>query len=73
MIFVTRLNLVMDKPGQIFNFDKSRFPLDHKPGSHRFEGQKSLNFTTSGDKVQIPIPACVSATGYLMPPMVIFD
>ena len=67
-------NNLMDKPGQIFNCDKSGFPLDHKPGKViGLKGQKSLNLSTSGDKAQVTVLACVSATGYVMPPMVIFD
>ena len=67
-------NDLMDKPGQIFNCDESGFPLDHKPGKViGLKGQKSLNLTTSGDKAQVTVLACVSATGYVMPPMVIFD
>ena len=67
-------NNLMDKPGEIFNCDESGFPLDHKPGKViGLKGQKSLNLSTSGDKVQVTVLACVSATGYVMPPMVIFD
>ena len=67
-------NNLMDKPGEIFNCDESGFQLDHKPGKViGLKGQKSLNLSTSGDKVQVTVLACVSATGYVMPPMVIFD
>ena len=67
-------NDLMDKPTQIFNCDESGFPLDHKPGKViGLKGQKSLNLTTSGDKAQVTVLACANASGYVMPPMVIYD
>ena len=36
-------------------------------------GQKHPYTITSGDKSQITVMACASASGYSIPPMVIFD
>lgn len=67
-------NDLIDKPAQIFNCDESGFPLDHKPGKViSLKGHKSLNVTTSGEKAQVTVLACSNASGYVMPPMVIYD
>ena len=63
-----------DKPGQIFNIDETGMPLDPKPlrTIHK-RGAQNPFLTTSGDKSQITIVGCVSAAGYCLPPMVIYD
>ena len=67
-------NNFIDNPHCIFNCDESGFPLDHKPGKLiALKGMKQVNSTTSGDKSQITILACVSAAGQILPPMIIFD
>ena len=67
-------NELLNKPHLIFNCDESGFSLEHKPGKLIGEkGTKHLNSITSGDKAQLTVLACVSASGYSMPPMVIFD
>ena len=63
LICVFKSQPILSKPGR-----------RHKPAKVvGLKGQKSLNLTTSGDKAKITVLACVSATGYVMPPMVIFD
>jgi len=67
-------NGLLNEPAQIFNCDESGFPLDHKPGKViSAKGSKSLNLTTSGDKAQITVLACACASGYVLPPLIIFD
>jgi len=61
------------KPGQIFNMDESAMPLDPKSPKLVFEKGHYASSVTSGDKTQITIVACVGATGFCMPPMVIWD
>ena len=67
-------NDLLNKPHMIFNCDETGFSLEHKPGKLvGMKGVKHLNSTTSGDKAQMTVLACVCAIGYSMPPMVIFD
>ena len=59
---------------RIFNLDESGIPLQHRPGKRiALKGQKHVNVTTSGNKANITVLACVSASGFVMPPMVIFS
>ena len=63
-----------DKPGQIFNMDESGFALSPKSPKCMFEvGTKVAATVSSGDKAQITVLACISAAGYCLPPMVIWD
>ena len=67
-------NKLMNEPSRIFNCDESGFPLEHKPGKLvGVKGQKDFHSTTSGEKAQLTVLACVSATGYALPPLIIFD
>ena len=67
-------NNLLGTPHLLFNCDETGFSLEHKPGKLiGVKGMKHLNATTSGDKAQMTVLACVSASGYSMPPMVIFD
>ena len=67
-------NELMHKPGHIFNCDESGFPLDHKTGRVvTRRGQRHTYTITSGNKTNITVMACVSAAGYALPPMIIFD
>lgn len=61
------------KPGQIFNMDESAMPLDPKSPKLVFDKGCHASCVSSGDKAQITIVACVSATGFCLPPMVIWD
>ena len=64
----------LDKcPSCIYNIDESGFPLQHRPGKRiAVRGQKHVIVNASNDKTQITVMACVSATGFSIPPMVIF-
>jgi hypothetical protein len=66
-------NNLVGKPGQIYNMDESGMPLDTKsPKVVAARGVK-VSSVGSGDKTQITVVACISAAGYCMPPMVIWD
>ena len=63
-----------DKPSQIFNLDKTGMSLD--PSAPRVvagRGTKNPSALASGNKAQITVLACCSASGYALPPFVIFD
>lgn len=65
---------LLEKPASIFNMDETGLSLD--PGGPKVIGKKGTKHpvsTTTGDKSQITVVSCVSAAGYAMPPMVIFD
>jgi hypothetical protein len=64
-------NDLMDSPGQIYNVDETGMLLDHRlPKIVTKKGQKSVRCRTSGNKNQITVIGCVSASG---PLFVIFD
>ena len=64
----------MNNPSQIYNVDETGMPLDHKPPKIVTKrGQKKVRSRTSGNKSQVTVIACVSATGHAIPPFVIFD
>ena len=67
-------NSLSQRPGQIFNCDETGMPLSHKPPKVLAHvGQKHPYAVTSGDRSQITILACASASGYSIPPMVVYD
>ena len=67
-------NDLKSKPGRIFNLDETGMPLQHRPGKRiAVKGQKHVNVITSGNKTNITVLGCVSASGYAIPPMVIFN
>ena len=48
--------------------------LQHRPGKRvAVRGQKHVHVVNSGNKAHISLLACVSASGYAIPPMVIFQ
>ena len=62
------------KPGQIFNIDESAMPLDSKSPKVAFEkGYCDVSCLTNGDKALITTVACVSAAGFSLPPIVMWD
>jgi len=70
---IEKYNLT-DKPAQIYNCDESGMPLDHKlPKTITLKGVKKVRQITTGNKTQITILGCVSATGQTIPPMVVFS
>ena len=61
------------RPSQIYNCDESGMPLQHKvPKVISAKGCKKVRQVSSGNKTQITILGCASATGQVIPPMVIF-
>ena len=67
------INGLTQRPGQIFNCDETGMPLVHKPPKVVSHVQQHPYAVTSGDKSQITVLACASASGYTIPPMVVFD
>jgi len=66
-------NMLKDKPGQINNCDKSGMLLQHKiPKVGSIKGTKKVHQVSSGNKTQITVLGCASATGQVIPPMVVF-
>ena len=64
---LTEHNL-FDSP-QIYNVDETGMPLDHRaPKIMTLRRQKKVRCCTSGNKSQITVIACVSATGQTIPP-----
>ena len=67
-------NSLLGKPAQIFNIDETGMPLDPKPSSVIAPvGYKHVSCMRSGDKTQITVVACCSASGSVIPPLVVFD
>ncbi len=67
-------NDLMDKPMQIFNMDETGMPLDPSPMKIiTTKGTKHPTSVTTGNKSQITVVSSCSASGYVLPPMVIFD
>ena len=63
---------LLDKPERIYNADETGMPLDPKPPKVvKLVGQDA-HTQTSGDKTNITVVACASASGVLLPPQVIF-
>ena len=67
-------NGILNCPSRVYNMDESGMPLDHKPPKVVVpKGTKKVHCQTSGNKSQITILACGNASGYMIPPMVIFE
>jgi hypothetical protein len=67
-------NNLQNSPMFIYNCDETGFPLEHKPCKViGVRGQRDLPSITSGDKTQITVLSACSASGNLLPPMIIFD
>ena len=65
---------ILDKPSQIFNLDETRMPLDPTPPKVvMLKGTKHATSVTTGDKAQVTVLGCCSASGYVIPPLVVFD
>ena len=65
---------LIDKPSQIYNCDESGIPLEHKmPKTVVKRGAKKIRQRSSGNKTQITVFGCGSATGQAIPPMVIIS
>ena len=58
----------------IYNCDKTGMPLD--PAPPKFiarKGQKHTQSITTGNKTQITVLSCCSASGCVLPPIIVFD
>ena len=54
--------------------DETSMPLDPAPPKViARKGQKHTQSITTGNKTQITVLYCCSASGYFMPPMIVFD
>ena len=63
----------MHSPSLIFHADESGITLQHRPGERiAVRGQKHVIVNSSGNKAQITILGCVSASGEYIPPMVVY-
>ena len=65
-----RLNLI-SKPMQVFNCDETGLSVVHRPGKVVAEvGRRNVYAVTSGEKGKThTVVSCVSASGYVLPPM----
>ena len=62
------------EPERIYNVDETGMPLDHRPPKIVTQrGHKKVRYRTAGNKSQITVIECVSATGHAVPPFVIWD
>lgn len=62
------------KPCQLFNMDETGLPLDPNPPKVVCAvGEKNPSSIRAGNKSQITAVGCVSAAGYCIPPMIIYD
>ena len=68
-------NGLSNKPALIFNCDESGFPLSPNAVGKliALRGQKHFWVNSSSEKAQITVLACASASGYILPPMIIYD
>lgn len=69
-----RENDLFNKPGIIFNCDETGLALN--PAAPRVIqeiGSKNPNFITGGNHTQLTVLVCTSASGYVIPPYIIFD
>ena len=65
---------LIGKPALIFSVDKSGMPPDPKPVKGVFSvGDKNHLGVGSGDKTQLTVVACISASGSCIPPMIVLD
>ena len=65
---------LMNFLGQIYNVDETGMPLAHRPPKVvGRKGKRKIRCRVTGNKAQITVVACVSASGQAIPPYVIFD
>ena len=66
-------NDLRGRPNQIYNMDETGLP--HDPKSPRIVAERGSGAVTigSGNKSQVTVVACVSAAGFSIPQMVIWD
>jgi uncharacterized membrane protein YgcG len=60
-------------PEAIYNMDETGVPLEPRPPKVvSAKGKKKVRYRTSGQKSQITVIGCASATGQILPPYIIF-
>ena len=65
---------LLQKPCHLFNIDETGLPISPKPLKMVCrKGSKNPCCIDSGDKSQITVVGCVSAAGYCVPPMVVYN
>ena len=65
---------LLQKPCHLFNIDETGLPISLKPLKMVYcKGSKNPCCIDSGGKSQITVIGCVSATGYCVPPMVVYN
>ena len=63
-----------DHPEAIYNMDETGMPLEPKPPKIvAKKGVKKVRYRSSGQKAQITVIGCGSATGQALPPFIIFS
>ena len=61
-----------EHPDTIYNMDETGMPLDPRPLKVvAARGQKKVRYRSSGQKAQITVIGCGSATGQAIPPLII--
>ena len=62
-------NNLMESPNRIYNVDETGIPFNHTALTIiTRRGHKKVRYRTSGNKSQITVIGCVSATGHVIPP-----
>ena len=62
-----------DHPEAIYNMDETGVPLEPRPPKVvAAKGKKKIRYRTSGQKSQITVIGCASASGQILPPFIIF-
>lgn len=65
---------LLDKPGSVFNMDETGMPFNPKGLKVVAEkGVKNVSSISSDKKTQITVVGCISAAGFAIPPMVVWD
>ena len=65
---------ILDKPSHIFNVDESGMDMDHITGKVVVNRKTKHSYQeSSGDREHITVNVCASASGQVLPPMVIFE
>ena len=71
-----KINLISTKPMLIYNLDETGITIVHKPGKVTAEvGRCNVYAVTSAEKLKgktHTVIACVSASGYVLPPMMVY-
>ena len=68
------VNQLANKPHLIFNAYETGLPLQHHTGKRvDVRGQKHVHVINSGNKSHTSVLACASASGYAIPPIVVFQ